>query len=113
MYNKNDSGTPNENTKSIPIIPKIKVSNLTSSRSGREVANQFEIATADGVYFQSYSSIIAFIPRNSNEFKIMLDANNWDYSVTTSKYRTQFLGYNTKEVKEKIKSGEYILADLN
>jgi len=88
---------------------KVKVENMMSNSSGREVANQFIINTKDGRYFQSYSSIIARISKG----KITLDANKWDYSNTTSKYRNVFLGETTKETKAKIKSGEYKLANLN
>ena len=75
------------------------------------VKNQFEIRTSEGVYFQSYNSIIAFIP--FGEGKTQLDSKYWDYSVTTSKYRNQFLGEDKKATEKKIASGEYILADLN
>jgi hypothetical protein len=33
--------------------------------------------------------------------------------MTTGKYRNQFLGETKKDTEAKIKSGEYILADLN
>ena len=92
-------------------IKKIKVSNMESSR-GREVPNQFEIRTDDGCYFQSYNSIIVFVPCGRRD-KIFLDINNWDYSNTTGKYRNQFLGESKKETEAKIKSGEYILKNLN
>jgi hypothetical protein len=74
------------------------------------VKNQFRIFTSDGVFFQSYSSVIAFIPRNG---KIQIDVNKWDYSVTTGKYRNMFLRETKKETEAKIKSGEYELTDLN
>lgn len=35
------------------------VTNLTSPRSGNPVANQFEIADDERVYFQSYQTLIA------------------------------------------------------
>ena len=88
---------------------KIKVKQMTSSRSGSPVANQFIIYTIEGEYFQSYDSIIAF----NNNGKITLDNNTWDYSRTTSKYRNQFLGEGIAETRAKIESGEYTLADLN
>lgn len=77
---------------------------MTSS-SGNKVANQFQIITKDGVYFQSYDSIIAFIP---NEGKTRL-GKHWDYSVTTGKYRNQFLGETKKETSAKLADGTYIL----
>lgn len=89
----------------------MKVENLISSSSGREVVNQFIIYDDNGnVFFQSYRSIIAKI---DNKGKKYLDINKWDYSVTTGKYRNQFLRENKKETEKKIKSGEYILTDLN
>ena len=87
----------------------MKVQNMQSPR-GTTVANQFEIITDEGVYFQSYSTIIAFRPRSG---KIQLDADKWDYPKTTSKYRNIFLRMTTKEVEAKIKSGEIELVDLN
>ena len=88
---------------------KIKVKQMTSSRSGNPVANQFIIYTIEGEYFQSYDSIIAF----NNNGKITLDNNNWDYSRTTSKYRNEFLGEGIAETRAKIESGEYTLVNLN
>lgn len=90
-------------------IQSVRVSNMESTR-GNLVANQFEIRTDDGVYFQSYSSIIAFISKNG---ETLLDETYWNYSKTTSKYRALFLGETTKETQEKIKSGEYKLVNLN
>ena len=87
----------------------IKVYNMESSR-GNKIANQFEIVTDNGIYFQSYRSIIAF---RSNDQKITLDRDKWNYSVTTGKYRNIFLGETKKETEAKIKKGEYILEDLN
>lgn len=72
--------------------------------------NQFIIYGEDGVYFQSYNSIIVFRPFNG---KIQLDKYYWDYSKTTGKYRNLFLGETKKETQEKIDSGEYILTNLN
>ena len=42
-----------------------------------------------------------------------LDSYYYNYSRTTSKYRNIFLGETIKDTKAKIKSGEYILTDLN
>ena len=87
----------------------MKVTNLESNK-GNTVANQFEVRTNDGVFFQSYKSIIVFIP---NEGKTQLDEKYYDYSKTTSKYRNIFLGEDTKTIENKIKVGEYILTNLN
>lgn len=95
-------------------------------RTGKPVANQYVITDDQGnTYFQSYKSIIAKIPDlhnttaftkndlNSDRFQIVLDKKYWNYSMTTSKYRNQFLNETTKETQAKINSGEYKLVDLN
>ena len=88
----------------------MKIYNLTSPRTGRTVPNQFMLDAPDGRYFQSYQSIIAFIPTTGNT---QLDRKYWDYSRTTTKYLCQFLGETKKEIVAKIKSGEYVLTNLN
>ena len=45
--------------------------------------------------------------------QIYLDKVYWDYSVTTGKYRNQFLDEGIAETRKKIKEGVYILTDLN
>jgi len=91
-------------------IQHIKVQQMNSPKSGNPVANQFTIQTEDGVYFQSYWTIIAF---RANDGTITLDSEDWNYSRTTAKYRNAFLGENTAETRKKIKNGEYKLANLN
>ena len=86
----------------------MKVENMTSPQ-GNKVANQFIITDNGDEYFQSYRSIIA---KRSNG-KIYLDDVFWDYSRTTGKYRNEFLGEGIAETRKKIKSGEYILTNLN
>ena len=82
---------------------------MTSSQ-GNKVANQFVIRDDNNnEYFQSYRSIIA----KRSQDKIYLDKYFWDYSRTTGKYRNLFLNETIAETRAKIKSGEYILADLN
>ena len=85
-----------------------KVQNMTSN-SGNKIANQFIIYTDNGSIFQSYNSTI--VKRDSG--KTYLDVNKWDYSTTTGKYRNIFLNEKKKDTENKIKSGEYILTDLN
>lgn len=74
-----------------------------------KVKNQFIIQTDKGIVFQSYNSVITA----KISGKRYLDSGTWDYSITTGKYRNQFLGETKKETEAKIKSGEYILTDLN
>lgn len=91
-------------------ITKVKVQNMTGN-TGREIPNQFEIRTKEGIYFQSYTSLIAYIDFATD--KVYLDANTWDYSRTTGKYRNIFLNEDKAETEKKIKSGEYELTNLN
>ena len=86
----------------------MKVTNMLSTR-GNKVPNQFIINNNGEEYFQSYNSIIA----KKSKGKIYLDDIFWDYSVTTGKYRNDFLGEGIAETRKKIASGEYILTDLN
>ena len=89
----------------------MKVKYMTSAK-GNKVANQFIITDDNNnEYFQSYRSIIA--KRDGDSYQIYLDEYFWDYSVTTGKYRNEFLGEGIAETRAKIKSGEYILTDLN
>lgn len=89
---------------------KTKVENFTSN-SGNAIANQFILTTDKGRFFQSYDSIIAFIPNDNS--RIQLDINYWNYSKTTSKYRNIFLNEDKKTTERKIKEAVYILKDLN
>ena len=72
--------------------------------------NQFEVYTDKGVYFQSYDSVVAFKPNNSEE-KIRVGVD-WDYSRTTMKYVGQFQGQNTAKTRKDIKD-EVILMDYD
>ena len=85
-----------------------KVQNMTSN-SGNKIANQFVIYTDTGSIFQSYNSTIVKIDSG----KTYLDESKWNYSTTTGKYRNIFLNENINATRKKIKSGEYILTDLN
>ena len=86
----------------------MKVTNLTSNK-GNKIANQFQVQTENAIYFQSYNSMIVKIENGQT----YLDSTFWDYSRTTGKYRNIFLGEDKKETERKIKSGIYILTNLN
>jgi len=101
------------------IHRKIKVRNMESA-NGNKVANQFIIeSNSDGRYktstFQSYSTVIArkIYDKKKMTISTVLDKDSWDYSVTTGKYRNQFLSETKKETEAKIASGKYKLVDLN
>lgn len=84
-----------------------------TGKNGNKIANQFIIFDSEFTAFQSYDSVIVKTTFIDGERVTYLDERFWDYSETTSKYRNQFLGETTKEIKAKIDSGKYILADLN
>ena len=86
----------------------MQVENMKSTR-GNRVPNQFIINHNGEEFFQSYRVIIA----KKGNGKTYLDSYYWDYSVTTGRYRNQFLNETIKETRAKIESGEYILTDLN
>ena len=88
----------------------MKVSNIIG-HNGETVKNQFVIRDDSGnVFFQSYDSIIV---KKDKDGKIYLDSFYWDFSTTTGKYRNIFLSEDKKTTQKKIKSGEYILTNLN
>jgi len=98
----------------------MKVENITSN-NGNKIANQFIVTDKHEMgnkieYFQSYNSMIAKkIYDNIGAYVVetFLDQKYWNYSNTTGKYRNIFLGETIKDTRAKIKSGEYILTDLN
>jgi len=95
----------------------MKVANIESS-NGNKIANQFVISDNHEMgnrieYFQSYNSIIVKKYVGQTQQHTFLDQKYWNYSNTTGKYRNIFLGETIKDTKAKIKSGEYILTDLN
>ena len=86
------------------------VKNFTSSRSGKAIANQFIITLENGDrMFQSYKTVIALITKQGD---VLLD-KDWNYSVTTSRYRNKFLNEITSTTQKKIDNGTYLLTDLN
>ena len=87
----------------------MKVYNMTSYNTGREIANQFIIEHEGKVYFQSYQTIIAM----KEAGKITIDTNAENYSRTTSKYLYQFLNTDRKSLLQDVKAGRIVRADLN
>jgi len=85
------------------------IKNLFTSR-GNAALNQYILHTPEGIFFSSYDLLIAFQPIKG---KVKLDINNWNISMTTTKYLKQFLGENLITIKKKIALGEYELADLS
>ena len=73
-------------------------------------ANCIYIRTSDGVYLQSFGTIIAHITSGGDT---ILDTKYWHYSNSTSKHRSKFLRETSAETAKKLASGVYKLADLN
>ena len=80
-----------------------KVQCLQSPRSGRDVPNQFDLIHENGIAFQSYDSLIAV---RMNGYLYLTDSH--DFSKTTSKYATEWTGWNTKERRAGLESGKFI-----
>lgn len=76
---------------------------------GNVVKNQYTYWDGKDFVFQSYDDIIV----RQTPDQIYLDQNNHDTSVTTRKYRNQFLGMTDDEVSEAIQNDELVLMDLN
>ena len=75
----------------IPGNAKISVKNLSSSRTGEPVKNQFciSIPLAGITRFQSYETTCLVYDRDCRVLTVYPEA--FDYSVTTSKYSRAFL----------------------
>lgn len=74
----------------IPATAKISVSNLTSSRSGEAVKNQFVIRHSyDFISFQSYNTLCLTYDNVCRVLTVYPEAFN--YSATTSKYSKKFI----------------------
>ena len=80
------------------------VSNLSSPRSWEPVPNQYSIQYENGRVFQSYESLIAV---RLNGHLYLTDSH--DYSKTTSKYCTEWTGFDTKTRREGLKDGSFTL----
>lgn len=76
-----------------------------TKENGSPVAHHFVLKDSEtgNIFFQSYDSTIVKMEPSG---KVTL-GKNWKCSVTTSKYRNQFLGESTKETQAKLDSGEY------
>ena len=80
----------------------MKVRNMVSTHSGREVANQFIIEHDGNTYFQSYESLIAKVDANGN----VTLYPDFDYSMTTSKYLRSFLKEYAYRTYYKLQEGK-------
>ena len=83
-----------------------KVQNLSSPRTYRPVANQYDLIHENGIAFQSSGSLIAV---RMNGYLYLTAAH--DYSKTTSKYVTEWTGFSTKERRAGLESGKFIFIE--
>ena len=74
--------------------------------------HQYVINTHDTVAFQSYDSTICIIDQEASKITFGAD---WDYSLTTSKYRNEFLKQqglpalaNTVAIRKAIDEGHFL-----
>ena len=81
----------------------LKVSNFM----GRK--NQFLIETPKGTFLQSYDTLVAW---KSPSGRVVVD-HDWDYSRTTTKYVSMFVGKSPKEIRRDIQNGNITVTNLN
>ena len=87
----------------------VRISQLINDRNNG-ATNQFIVETDNGKYFQSYDTVIAFVPNNSDDITLSKD---WEYSKTTSKHLyiflrdyTRFYANQRKDILKGIKDGK-------
>lgn len=70
----------------------------------------FIIKKGKTTYLQSYNALVLVVRSG----RVILDKYWWHYCTqTTAAYRNRFLGLSTKEISQKIASGEYRLRNLD
>ena len=91
----------------------LKVKNMVSARSGRVVANQFDITSGEaGIIseyaFQSYGSLCATLKRTENGLYKLTIYRDGFYSRTTAKYLRAWLidHINPERVPEVLKAAK-------
>lgn len=82
-------------------------SKLPSIRSLDDYYKHIVVTIGDLQAFYSYDSLIAYTLPNG---KVVL-TNYWDYSKSTTKYLSQYLGRNKQEIRQAIADFTYILED--
>ena len=100
------------------------------TKGGNPAKNQYVYTEPNGsTIFVSYNSVIAYKCNDPTRLDvdtgklmlalgyelpiIVLDSDFWEWSVTTSEYRRQFLGEGIDDTRLKIATGQYVLASLN
>lgn len=80
---------------------------------GNPAEHQFIEFDSNYTMFVSYNTNIVKTTFENGIRVVYLDAEYYDYSQTTIRYRNQFLGETSKEIEKKIKDGIYLLTNLN
>lgn len=106
----------------------MKVENMTSTKTGKQIANQFVIDAGKERYFQSYKTIIAYynvctsIITIDNGESYQPEKNNGadEFSRTTMKYLLQFIREftpynvtNSRQINLLLEDGLFKSANLN
>lgn len=81
----------------------VRVSPLTSARTGDAVKNQYVVNMPGQIAFQSYDSLIAVYDLDLSTLTIGRD---WDYSMTTVKYLRQFIDGYAFSIRAKLPTGK-------
>jgi len=76
----------------------------------RHKGGVYTYTISSGKIFQSYNAIVAFTSYCGNHF---IDERYYKYSKTTSKYLSEFLGSNAKEIAKAITSGDIRLCIIH
>lgn len=87
------------------------IRNMTARDTGEEEANKFVIKTTEGTYFQSFQSIICFIPTKLVRNPTLLSPV-WDVDPRTKMFCCDFLNKTEDEIRYAIKSGEILTASI-
>ena len=88
----------------------LKIMNLQTD-GGNFAPNQFVIFTNEGRWFQSYTSMIAFVPKDGGKIQL---GSDYDYSRTTMKYLCRFLRVDSiNDVRDMLNTSRAVRADLD
>lgn len=68
-----------------------------------KIDNKNMYVSSCGCFVKSYDKII-IVKRNG---KIYLNADYYDYSISTARHRNYYLGVNSKEFEKNVKNGCY------
>lgn len=105
------------NTESIATITmsQLAIAEPMQTKFGKDSKTALKVRTIYngevGQMLIHHFTSIAFKPVDGSS--ITLDSGNYDYSQSTGFYRNQFLHETLADTRKKIKSGEYILGNLN